>query len=106
MGGVTRTTGTLICHRPAYEWLLDSGILHALSLWSGAPSALDPGTIKSYDGVRAIECELTPDDGLYDKFESAGLPITSGGTWPDQDEQQGLGPTGSRAGVYGVFAGD
>ena len=62
---------------PAYRSLLDPGILYALSLTAGAPSAVDAAEIKTYDGVRAIECELTPDDALYDKFESAGLPITS-----------------------------
>jgi len=91
---------------PAYRWMLDPAILHGLSLSSGAPSPINPGKIKSIDGVRVIECELTPDDGLYDKFKSAGLPITSGGLIPDEAEQQGLGPTGSRVGVYGVFAGD
>jgi hypothetical protein len=90
----------------AYRWMLDPGILYALSLSSGAPSPIDLGEIKHYDGSRAIECELTPDDALYDKFSSAGLPITSGGWWPDGAEQQGLGPTGRRVGVYGVFAGD
>jgi hypothetical protein len=91
---------------PAHRWLLDPSILFALSLASGAPSPIDLSEIKSYDGVQAIECELTPDDALYDTFETAGLPITSGGWWPDQDEQQGLGPQNSWVGVYGVFAGD
>ena len=31
---------------PAYSWLLDPNILYALSLSSGAPSAVDPGEIK------------------------------------------------------------
>jgi hypothetical protein len=91
---------------PQNQWLLDPGILHALSLFSGASSPIDLGEVKSYDGSRVIECELTPDDALYDKFSSGGLPITSGGWWPDGAEHEGQGPTGRRVGVYGVFAGD
>jgi hypothetical protein len=88
---------------PQYEWLLDPGILCALSLFSGAPSSIDLSEIKDYGCSRVIECEVTPDDGLYDKFSSEGLPITSGG---DGAQQKGLGPTSERVGVYGVFAGD
>ncbi len=90
----------------SHRWMLDPGILYALSLSSGAPDPIDLSKVKSYQGIPAIECELTPDDALYDTFVTAGLPITSGGTWPDKDEQQGSGPTGERVGVYGVFAGD
>jgi hypothetical protein len=91
---------------PQYQWLLDPGILHALSLFSGASSPIDLGEVKDFDGSRVIECELTPDDALYDKFSEGGLPITSGGWWPDKAEHEGQGPTGRRVGVYGVFCGD
>ena len=89
-----------------YAWLLDEMLLYALSMTAGAPHPVDPCDIKCYDGIRVIECELTPDNGLYGKFTTSGLPISSGGTWPDKAENQGLGPTGSPVGVYGVFAGD
>ncbi|MDN5851432.1 MAG: hypothetical protein L0K86_01050 [Actinomycetia bacterium] len=62
--------------------------------------------IKHYNGAAAVECELTPDDSLYDEFTSTGLPITSGGIWPDESTDPGTGPTGATVGVYGVFAGD
>ena len=91
---------------PAYRWMLDPQILWALSLSSGAPSPIDLGELKYYSGTPVIECELTPDNDLYDTFVSAGLPITSGGWWPDGAEQEGKGPTNQRVGVYGVFAGD
>jgi hypothetical protein len=89
-----------------YEWLLDPGILQALSLFSGAPSLMEPCAVKCKEGYQVIEAELTPDDGLHDTFVTAGLPISPGSWWPNKDENQGEGPTGQRVGVYGVFCGD
>ena len=89
-----------------YEWLLDPGVLQALSLFSGAPNLMEPCSVKCKEGYQVIEAELTPDDRLYDKFVTAGLPISAGSWWPNKDENQGEGPTGDRVGVYGVFCGD
>ncbi len=90
----------------AYTWLLDPPILQALSLFSGAPHLMEPCSVKCKEGYQVIEAELTPDDGLYDKFVTGGLPISSGSWPPNKDENQGEGPTGKRVGVYGVFCGD
>ena len=89
-----------------HSWLLDHSLLYALSQTSGAPKPVDPCEIKCYNGLQAIECELTPDDDLYGKFALTGLPISSGGAWPDKSAYKGMGPTGTTVGVYGVFCGD
>jgi hypothetical protein len=90
----------------AHDWLLDPPILQALSLFSGAPTPMEACSVKCKEGYQVIEAELTPDNALYDKFVTGGLPI-SAGSWPaNQDENQGEGPTGDRVGVYGVFCGD
>ena len=90
----------------AHDWLLDPEILQALSLFSGAPSLMEPCSVKCKEGYQVIEAELSPDNALYDKFVTAGLPISAGSWWPNEDENQGEGPTGVRVGVYGVFCGD
>jgi hypothetical protein len=89
---------------PAYAWMLDPGILYALAQTVG--STIDLSTVKVKEGYRVIEAELTPDDGLYDKFTVDGLPIQSGGIWRDQSENEGEGPDDLPVGVYGVFCGD
>lgn len=90
----------------AHDWLLDPAILQALSLFSGAPSLMEACSVKCKEGYQVIEAELTPDNALYDKFVTAGLPISAGSWPPNKDENQGEGPTGDRVGVYGVFCGD
>jgi hypothetical protein len=86
---------------PAYEWMLDAGILYSLSLISGAEKPIDQ--VKIRKGCYVIEAELTPDNGLYGKFDPDGLPIEAGG---DESENEGQGPEGKTVGVYGVFCGD
>lgn len=89
-----------------HEWLLDPAILQALSLFSGAPSLMEACSVKCKEGYQVIEAELSPDNSLYDKFVTGGLPISAGSWPPNKDENQGEGPTGDRVGVYGVFCGD
>jgi hypothetical protein len=91
---------------PAHDWLLDPAILQALSLFSGAPSLMEACSVKCKEGYQVIEAELTPDNALYDKFVTGGLPISAGSWPPNKDENQGEGPTGDRVGVYGVYCGD
>ncbi len=93
----------------SYRWMLDPALLLALSQASGSPSPIDLSEVKRMPedvGPKVIECELTPDDSLYDTFTPGGLPITSGGLVPDLAAQQGRGPTGAHVGVYGAFVGD
>jgi hypothetical protein len=90
----------------AHAWLLDPAVLYALSTTSGAPEPVDWSAVKSYHGVPVIECELTPDDALHDKFTADALPIGPGVWLGAGGRNQGQGPTCAPVGVYGVFCGD
>jgi hypothetical protein len=90
----------------AHAWMLDDAVLYALSLTSDATAPIDLNEVKVKAGQRVIECELSPDDGLFDKFEAGGLPISEGSWWPNGVENEGQGPEQERVGVYGVFCGD